>query len=123
MDGQTELLLNRDHRCSVEGLICRNDAFEWVRTGPGAIFHVPTDAKHAWRNLGQTPAEMIIVSTSRMGRFFQELGTPDVPGAPPARPSEAEIQRFSERGRQIWLLEREAGGKHQGRDSSLKVRP
>lgn len=79
---------------SVEGLICRNDAFEWVRIGPGAIFHVPTDAKHAWRNLGQTPAEMIIVSTSRMGRFFQELGTPDVPGAPPARPSEAEIHRF-----------------------------
>jgi len=58
---------------SVEGLVYRTEDFEWIRLHPGDVFHVPPDAKHAWRNKGQTRAEMTLISTSQMGRFFQEL--------------------------------------------------
>jgi uncharacterized RmlC-like cupin family protein len=89
-DPETFLMLSD----SVDGLINTNGEFEWVRIDPGGIFHVPSDAKHAWRNQGQAPAAMIIVSTSRLGRFLREIGKPHVPGAPPVRPSESEIQHF-----------------------------
>jgi quercetin dioxygenase-like cupin family protein len=79
---------------SVEGLIHRETDFEWVRIQPGDVFHVPAHAKHAWRNQGHDPATMIIVSTSRMGQFFQELGKPAAPGVPAAPAEPEEIQRF-----------------------------
>ncbi|MGH9308435.1 MAG: cupin domain-containing protein, partial [Vicinamibacterales bacterium] len=79
---------------TVEGLIHREEDFEWVRIKPGDIFHVPGHAKHAWRNHSHDPATMIIVSTSRMGQFFQELGKPATPGMPAAPPAPEEIQRF-----------------------------
>ena len=40
---------------TVEGLIDRNSGFEWVGIHPGEIFHVPGNAKHAWRNPGKAP--------------------------------------------------------------------
>lgn len=67
---------------SVEGLVYRAEHFDWVRLHPGDIFHVPPHAKHAWRNTGQTRATMTVISTSRMGRFFQEIGTPLHSGVP-----------------------------------------
>ena len=35
---------------TVEGLICRDHDFNWTRINAGDIFHVPGNAKHAWRN-------------------------------------------------------------------------
>jgi hypothetical protein len=37
---------------------------------------------------------MLVISTSRIGRFFREIGKPAVPGAPAAPPSPEEIARF-----------------------------
>jgi quercetin dioxygenase-like cupin family protein len=79
---------------SVEGLVYRTEGFEWVRLRPGDVFHVPPYAKHAWRNTGQTRAEMTLISTSRMGRFLQELGKPVRFGVPPEPPTPDEIARF-----------------------------
>ena len=107
---------------SVEGLICRNDAFEWVRIGPGAIFHVPTDAKHAWRNLGQTPAGDDHRQHFEDGPFLSGTGYAGCARCAACATVRGRDSPLSERGRQIWLLEREAGGKRAGRDSSLKVR-
>jgi len=59
---------------SVEGLVDA-DLGRWLRIGPGDVFHVPGDARHAWRNLGRDPAVMIVVSTNRMGRFLRELAS------------------------------------------------
>lgn len=50
--------------------------FQWTLVGPGEIFHVPGNAKHAWRNLSRHPAATIIVTTVKLGRFFGELGGP-----------------------------------------------
>jgi quercetin dioxygenase-like cupin family protein len=34
----------------VEGLVEAPEGLKWVPVEPGAIFHVPSGAKHAWRN-------------------------------------------------------------------------
>lgn len=81
----------------IEGLVHSTEGFEWIRIEPGDVFHVPGGAKHAFRNRGQAPAVMFVISTSRIGRFFQEIGTPVVAGdRPSGPPAIAVIQRFLE---------------------------
>jgi quercetin dioxygenase-like cupin family protein len=81
----------------LEGLTFSEEGFEWIRIEPGAIFHVPGGAKHAFRNPSQEPTVSIIVSTPKMGRFFQELGTPVQPGAHSSfPPSEGALRHFLE---------------------------
>jgi quercetin dioxygenase-like cupin family protein len=84
---------------SVEGLVYTDRDRTWVPIGPGDVFHVPAHARHAWRNRAAVPAVMLVISTLKMGRFFQELGTPAVPGAPLAPPSPDDIERFQETSR------------------------
>jgi quercetin dioxygenase-like cupin family protein len=81
----------------LEGLVESADGFNWVRIGPGDVFHVPGGAKHAFRNPSREPAVQIVVTTARLGRFFREIGTPVAPGSPTGGPPPAEaIQRFLE---------------------------
>jgi quercetin dioxygenase-like cupin family protein len=81
----------------IEGLVESPRGFTWVRMRSNDIFHVPNGAKHAFRNRSRERAEMVIVSTSKMARFFQEIGTPlatiDAPSGPP---SEDTIRHFLE---------------------------
>jgi quercetin dioxygenase-like cupin family protein len=76
-----------------EGLVYSGDAFEWVWIGPGDVFHVPSGAKHAFRNLSREPAVSFIASTSKLGRFFQEVSMPFIPGAQPSGPPSGEVLR------------------------------
>jgi quercetin dioxygenase-like cupin family protein len=46
---------------------------DWVRVGAGDVFNVPGDRKHGWRNVGSVPAEMIVVTTAKIARFFREV--------------------------------------------------
>jgi quercetin dioxygenase-like cupin family protein len=79
----------------VEGIAKSDGEVRWVRIVPGDIFHVPGGAKHAFWNRSHEPAVSIVMSTSRLGRFFQEAGTPMPPGAsPPEQPSGEKIQHF-----------------------------
>jgi uncharacterized RmlC-like cupin family protein len=80
----------------VEGLVVDGDNAIWASIGGGDVFHVPGGAKHAWRNPTQTPVVMFIVSTSKMARFFQELGVPVRPGETPNPPSPEELRRFQD---------------------------
>jgi quercetin dioxygenase-like cupin family protein len=66
----------------------------WVPIGPGGVFHLPGWAKHAFRNPSSEPAVMIVVSTSTIGRFFREIGTPAAPGSPPGPPSGEVVRHF-----------------------------
>jgi quercetin dioxygenase-like cupin family protein len=79
----------------VEALVEAESGFDWVRIRVGDVFHAPGGAKHAFRNQRQEPAEMMLVSTCRMGRFFQEIGRPVGPGIPPSLSEEA-IRHFLE---------------------------
>ena len=48
------------------------------------------------KNESNEPAVTIIVTTPRLGRFFQEIGRPVTADAFPQPPSPADIQRFVE---------------------------
>jgi quercetin dioxygenase-like cupin family protein len=79
----------------LRGLTFHGDDHEWIDIRPGVIFHVPGGAKHAFRNDGREEAVMLIASTTRIGRFFRELGVPVAPGLPPVgSPSPDRMQRF-----------------------------
>jgi quercetin dioxygenase-like cupin family protein len=84
---------------SVEGLVYPGSDAEhtWVRLEPGDIFHVPGHAKHAWRNRASEPAVMLLISTSKIGRFFKELGTPARAGGRIHRPRHRTSGAFSRR--------------------------
>lgn len=60
----------------LRGLTCHGEQFEWIEIRPGAIFHVPRGAKHAFRTRAGEEAVMIVASTTKIGRFFRELGAP-----------------------------------------------
>ncbi len=77
-----------------EGLSVAGDDFAWIRIRPGDIFHVPGGAKHAWRNPTPRPVAMFIVSTSKMARFFQELGVPAQHEQAQAAPPPALLRKF-----------------------------
>jgi quercetin dioxygenase-like cupin family protein len=68
------------------------DAASWVTVRPGGVFHVPSGAKHAFRNRSASRAEMLIVSTARIARFFREVGA--AAGSPEA---EQEFLRIADR--------------------------
>jgi quercetin dioxygenase-like cupin family protein len=79
----------------VEGLVDSPEGLRWVPVEPGTIFHVPSGAKHAWRNRSDGPSVSIVVTTASLGRFFQEVGLPIAAGAPPPDPPSAEaMQHF-----------------------------
>jgi quercetin dioxygenase-like cupin family protein len=79
---------------TIEGLIHTGDGHRWTSIRPGEIFHVPPDAKHGWRNQSREPAVMYIVTTSKLGRFFQEVGVPVQTVVASSTPSAADIDRF-----------------------------
>jgi quercetin dioxygenase-like cupin family protein len=56
----------------------------WLRIRPGDVFHVPGEAKHAFRNRGAGPAVTLVVSTCRLARFFVDVGLRDAPPEPPS---------------------------------------
>jgi quercetin dioxygenase-like cupin family protein len=92
-DPETFLLVSGE----VEGLVEVEPEPKWVRIQPGDVFHVPGGTRHAWRNQTREPAVMCVFSTSKIGRFFQEVGTPIVPGAaPPGPPTPEALQHFQE---------------------------
>ncbi len=79
----------------VEALVETEVGFDWVQIQPGDVFHAPGGAKHAFRNQGHALVELMLVSTCRMGRFFQEIGRPVGSGIPKPLSEEA-IRDFLE---------------------------
>ncbi|MDR0360384.1 MAG: cupin domain-containing protein [bacterium] len=79
-----------------EGLSVSAAGHTWVKIAPGDVFHIPGDAHHALRNASGDRAVTVLVTTPRMGRFFTEVSTPAVAGAPPSPPSAETVRRFLE---------------------------
>jgi quercetin dioxygenase-like cupin family protein len=78
----------------IEGLTYTEVGHRWTTIRPGEVFHVPPDAKHGWRNQGREPAVMYIITTSKLGRFFREVGVPVRNGVAPPSPSTRDIHKF-----------------------------
>jgi quercetin dioxygenase-like cupin family protein len=80
----------------LQALDQRKDGFKWISMNAGDFRHVPPDVRHAWKNKSNEPAVTIIVTTPRLGRFFQEIGRPVTADAFSQAPSPGDIQRFVE---------------------------
>jgi quercetin dioxygenase-like cupin family protein len=77
----------------VEGLRRDTEGYEWIEAKAGDYIHVPANAQHAWRNVSSEPVVMLLITTKRLGRFFQETGRP-MTGAPqPVTPED--LARFA----------------------------
>jgi quercetin dioxygenase-like cupin family protein len=78
----------------LEGLSHQDDRFVWIPIRPGDVFCVPSGVKHAFRNRSREAAVCTIISTVRLGRFFESIAVPaaDVPG--PATLSPERLQHF-----------------------------
>ena len=47
---------------------------QWKTLRPGDFVHIPGDVKHAWRNLSTNTAEVLLVTTPKLGCFLWEIG-------------------------------------------------
>ena len=83
--------------CVISGskqALTRGEAgLEWRRLEAGDYVHLESGAPHAWRNDTTEPVVDLLVTTSRIGRFFQEVGRPR--GSTPRRPLADELARFA----------------------------
>jgi quercetin dioxygenase-like cupin family protein len=65
---------------------------EWNDARAGDYINVPRGTPHAHRNVSREPAVDLVVTTSRLGRFFQEVGK-RVTG-PPQPPTPDDVARL-----------------------------
>ena len=79
---------------SVEALQDKAQGFTWITAQPGDFIHVPGNARHAWRNVSEEPVVNLIITTKRLGRFFQEAGRPAM-GTPQSPPTPEKLERFA----------------------------
>jgi quercetin dioxygenase-like cupin family protein len=66
-----------------EVLTQQPEGLEWAHAHAGDYVRVPPGTMHAHRNVSAQPAVDLIITTARLGRFFQEVGEP-VTGQPPS---------------------------------------
>lgn len=64
------------------------NGLEWRDARVGEYVRVPGNAPHAWRNVSDEPAVDLIVTTARLGGFFQEVGRPITDTLAPPTPDE-----------------------------------
>lgn len=65
------------------------DGLEWNDFQAGDYVSVPPGMLHAHRNVSDQPAVDLIVTSARLGRFFEEIGNPDM-----EPPSPEDLARF-----------------------------
>jgi quercetin dioxygenase-like cupin family protein len=73
---------------SVEVFQAKSGIQGWVRLGPGNVVSISGNTKHALRNGASGSATIMVVTTSKLYKFFLEVTKPldpDKPAAPPTR--------------------------------------
>jgi quercetin dioxygenase-like cupin family protein len=58
----------------IEGLRQTSEGYKWIGAKTGDYIHVPSNARHAWRNVSNKPTLVYIITTKNMGHFFEETG-------------------------------------------------
>jgi quercetin dioxygenase-like cupin family protein len=79
---------------SIEGLRHDTNGYTWIGAQTDDYLHVPGNAQHAWRNVSAEPAVTLIITTKRIGRFFQEVGRPATGAGQPPTPED--LARFAQ---------------------------
>jgi quercetin dioxygenase-like cupin family protein len=67
-------------------------SLEWTDAHAGDYIHVPGGTLHAHRNVSREPVIDLIITTARLGQFFQEAGRPAAGSSRPPGPDE--VARF-----------------------------
>jgi quercetin dioxygenase-like cupin family protein len=67
---------------------------EWLGASAGDFVRIPGGRKHASRNICREPATFLILTTARLGHFFQEIGECRAPGTSPRKPTASDLQHF-----------------------------
>lgn len=62
----------------VEGLRQDGEDYTWIGANAGDYIHVSSNARHAWRNVSGTSTLVLIITTKKLGQFFQETGRPEM---------------------------------------------
>jgi quercetin dioxygenase-like cupin family protein len=78
----------------IEVLSEKSGDFHWIKASRGDFIEVPGGARHGFRNRSQVPVVLLITTTSRLGRFFEEVGKPINQGENVDSPLPEEIQHF-----------------------------
>ena len=78
---------------SVECLKQHTEGYEWIVAKAGDYIHVPGGARHAWRNVSTQPSVELIITTKKLGQFFQEAGRTVTGGPQPVTPED--MARFA----------------------------
>jgi quercetin dioxygenase-like cupin family protein len=63
---------------------------QWHTIGAGDVLDIRDGVRHAWRNMSEAPARLLIVTTVRMGHFFREIGRPLAAASAPPSPGDIE---------------------------------
>jgi quercetin dioxygenase-like cupin family protein len=67
----------------------------WHTLQVGDVFDVPGGARHAFRNVENESASILIVTTSSLTRFLLKIGRP-IANVPPGPPSSEVLQSFAQ---------------------------
>jgi quercetin dioxygenase-like cupin family protein len=79
----------------IEGLRHDGDEdYKWIKAKTGDYIHVPSNARHAWRNVSNKPTLVHIITTKKLGHFFEETRRAET-NAPQPVTSE-DLVRFAE---------------------------
>ena len=68
------------------------NGLEWNDFHAGDYVYVPPGTLHAHRNISDEPAVDLLVTSARLGRFFQEVSKPAI--EPPQPPTPDDVARF-----------------------------
>jgi len=54
-----------------------DEGYKWIKAKTGDYLHVPSNSRHAWRNVSNKPTLVHIITTKKLGHFFEETGRPE----------------------------------------------
>jgi quercetin dioxygenase-like cupin family protein len=82
--------LDRELFSLTEGSIEAFVADQWHTIGAGEVLDIRDGVRHAWRNMSESPARLLIVTTVRMAKFLREIGRPLAAVNTPPSPGDIE---------------------------------
>ena len=81
---------------SLEAFQFGNGTSEWASFGPGDVVTISGNTKHALRNSSTLPATTVVVTTSKLYSFFQEVSKPVDRDRAAKPPTPEEIEKLFE---------------------------
>jgi quercetin dioxygenase-like cupin family protein len=81
---------------TLQALVEHRGSFEWFDVPLLGFVHVPKNAKHAWRNVGDEPVVQLIVTSTRLGQFFRDACRPLGEDEPTRPPMPEDLARFTQ---------------------------